>query len=558
MRSRRSQAFFGLAQRVRGELGRPALHEARGAVVLARALGAEPREQLGEDPLGGGDVVHAPERGLHARHPAQEALGAAARVEVAKELARVAELLQLDPHRVSRVVGYVEPVREAADLAVSPLQLGFGEVARGREPAHRIAARRVLLPTPRVDPPPELEHQPRIAARLDARANTLVALGVQRHRLGAQPFERGAPGAILRAVGEDPAHEHVEVARRAELSPEPAQLGAEEADPIFGQERLEQRERRARTPYAHPHLVHALGIEAFARAIGVRGEVREAVGEDRAESVVERRTRLEMHARRGSRGRTFAARQRITSLRLAARRGPQVEPLLQEQREFEQLRRIARAQLELDLVHGRVSLACGDPADVDVERPLALALAEHAPRAAELRSEDRDQRLAVRDLDQPRAQIRIVDPREVGLVSVDRDLELGALEQPAGRRALALDRLHAPPSGAPHAQAEVRRGEVVILGVEVDRFERLGDRATLGEAVHQRVAPEPPQVFRRCVELELDLAMGVHASRIPAAYLNPGSTPRSGARVRRAARAIAVRSRGRHLGPSTLWLGVIL
>src|SRR5262245_50773252 len=93
----------------------------------------------------------------------------------------------------------------------------------------------------------------------------------------------------------------------------------------------------------------------------------------------------------------LAARERIAALRLAARCGPQVESLLQQQRELEQLRRIALAQLELGLVDRSAAVARGDPALVDVERPLALALAQRAVRAPELGPEHLDERLLTDD-----------------------------------------------------------------------------------------------------------------------------------------------------------------
>ncbi len=261
--------------------------------------------------------------------------------------------------------------------------------------------------------------------------------------------------------------------------------------------------------------MHALRIGALARAIGVRGEVRDTVGEDRGERVLERRIGVESHAQRRARGGAFPARQRIAALRLAACRGEQVEPLLEQQRELEQARWISRAQLELDLVDRRAAIARDDPAHVGVERPFALALAQHAVRAAELGAEHRDERLPAHDLEQARAQLRIGDPREIRLVAFDRSLELAALEQPARRRALALHGLDAPRATAPHAQTEVRRGEVVILGIEIHRLELLRDRAHRRQAAHQRVARQPPQVRGRRVELQLDLSVGVHATRVP-------------------------------------------
>src|SRR6185369_16422458 len=101
--------------------------------------------------------------------PAHEALAAAAPIQVAQELARVAELLQLDAQLVARRVGLAEPFREAADLALPALELRLREAARGLEPAQRVVSRRVLLPRACADPAAELEHQPRIAARADAR-----------------------------------------------------------------------------------------------------------------------------------------------------------------------------------------------------------------------------------------------------------------------------------------------------------------------------------------------------------------------------------------------------
>src|SRR5687767_12251022 len=104
-------------------------------------------------------------------------------------------------------------------------------------------------------------------------------------------------------------------------------------------------------------------------------------------------------------GSALPARECIASLRLAARRGVEVEAFLEQQRELEQLRRLACAQLELDLVNRRAPIARDDPAVVDVERPLAVPLLQHAARAAELGAKHRDERLSAHDLEQPVAQL---------------------------------------------------------------------------------------------------------------------------------------------------------
>jgi hypothetical protein len=159
------------------------------------------------------------------------------------------------------------------------------------------------------------------------------------------------------------------------------------------------------------------------------------------------------------------------------------------------------------------AVARDDPTFVDVERPLALALLQHAPRAPELGAEHRDERLPVHDLGQEGPQLGISDLLEIRHVAADRRLELRALEQPARCRALALDRLHAALANAPHPQAPAGPRERVVLGVEVGRIERLRQRTRLRKAAHQRIAAQAPEILRAGVELELDLAIRLHRGK---------------------------------------------
>jgi hypothetical protein len=260
--------------------------------------------------------------------------------------------------------------------------------------------------------------------------------------------------------------------------------------------------------------VHALGIDALASAIGVRAEVRDALRENRGQRVRERRVLVEPHATRRMRGGALAARQRVAALRLAAVGGAQVEPFVEDQRELEQLAGSPCAQLELDLVDRRAALARDDPALVE----------SSVHSLSPLRSTRRVRRNSVRntatsasrhDLDRGARAAPDRDPREIGWSPSDRRLELAALEQPARRRALALHGLIAPRCRCAARAAEVRRGEVVILGVESTPTSSCCVTARADESLRTRGWREqPPQIVGRRVELQLDLSMGVHADGV--------------------------------------------
>src|SRR5262245_34653456 len=88
-------------QPVLGQEGRPAGDEARGALLLGAPLGAEDVGDAVELALHRRDVVQMAERVLEPRELLQRALDPRVREERAQELARVAQLLEVDPELVA-------------------------------------------------------------------------------------------------------------------------------------------------------------------------------------------------------------------------------------------------------------------------------------------------------------------------------------------------------------------------------------------------------------------------------------------------------------------------
>ena len=101
-------------------------------------------------------------------------------VEIAEELARVAQLLELDPH----ARGAPRRMRRAGRRAAPPCGSAARTArrrtrARARAAQRRLLVERLVAPRARGDPAAQREHEPRIARRADARAHRLVALVAQ-------------------------------------------------------------------------------------------------------------------------------------------------------------------------------------------------------------------------------------------------------------------------------------------------------------------------------------------------------------------------------------------
>ena len=286
-----------------------------------------------------------------------------------REIRRVARPLDRDARGVQRVVLGI--VSERLERAAHPLRL----------PMEDRRERRLVTGQRRCGSCFEPVEQREVAVAAERLDDVTVggrALLLER----LQQARRGAGVAAERSDLRPQAAEHdVEVARRAEMPAEPADLRAQRRRPVGLDERARGAEERPQAARRHPELVQVLGIVAPARA-GIVSEQRPVLGLERDPERLAGRRALPALAGRPrpppgrARGRASAAARRSSGA------GP-AQLLL----ELAQRALVAVEQLDLELAEAAGDVLALEHGDA-VVHDLGAAGADPLPAGAQARDGD--------------------------------------------------------------------------------------------------------------------------------------------------------------------------